>query len=82
MFRKYFEEKEKNAKAVTVIAVIGAVVAVGAAAFATYKVVKEKTKVSPLRPRMLGRIAIDGEDAIMLDTTGNGEVDTIIIDED
>lgn len=82
MFRKYFEEKEKNSKVMTTIAVVSAVVATAASAFVVYKTVKNKFKITPEHPRMLGRITIDGEKAIMLDTTGNGEVDTIIIDEE
>ena len=82
MFRKYFEEKEKNSKAMATIAVISAVVATAASAVVVYKTVKNKLKITPEHPRMLGRIQIDGENAIMLDTTGNGEVDTIIIDEE
>lgn len=82
MFRKYFEEKEKKATALEVVAIVGAIVATVAAAFAVYKVVKEKFKVSSKNPKMLGTIEMDGDDAIMLDTTGDGEVDTIIINED
>ena len=81
--RTYFEEKEKKSKAMAAVAVIGAVVATAAAGAVIYKAFK--SKVTPERPRVLGRIDMNGDgqlDATMLDTTGDGEVDTIVIDEE
>ena len=55
-----------------------AVFAIGAACAIAYKYIESK-----YRSTVLGRIDLDGDgEAIMLDTTGNGEVDTIVIDTD
>lgn len=82
--RAYFEEKEKKSKAMAAVAVIGAVVATVGAAVVVCKAIKSKMKITPERPRVLGRIDMNGDgelDATMLDTTGDGEVDTIVIDD-
>lgn len=57
---------------------VTAVLAIGAACAIAYKYLEKKYSA-----RILGRIDLDGDgipEAIMIDTTGNGEVDTIILD--
>ena len=61
MFRKYFEEKEKNSKLMATVAVISAIATTAAAAVVVYKTVKSKLKVTPERPRVLGRIDMNGD---------------------
>lgn len=69
--------KEKKSPLKAIIITVSAVIAVLAAAAVVYKLYSKKIK-----SMILGRVDIDGDgeaDAIMLDTTGNGEIDTIII---
>ena len=64
----------------TVLRFTTAVLAIAAACAVAYKYLERKYSA-----KVLGRIDLDGDgiaEAIMLDTTGNGEVDTIIIDTD
>ncbi len=70
-------EKERSPLK-TVLKFTTAVFAIGAACAIAYKYIEKKYNST-----ILGRIDLDGDglaEAIMLDTTGNGEVDTIIID--
>ena len=72
------EEKKKRKSPLKIILTVVSIVAVIAAAYAiVYKYLESK-----YRSKILGKTDLDGDgeaDAIMLDTTGNGEVDTIII---
>ncbi|MBR3879656.1 MAG: hypothetical protein IKJ24_06025 [Clostridia bacterium] len=64
----------------TILRFVTAVLTIGAACAVAYKYLEKKYSA-----KVLGRIDLDGDgvaEAIMLDTTGNGEVDTIIIDAD
>ena len=64
----------------TILRFITAVLAIAGACAVAYKYLEKKYSA-----RVLGKIDLDGDgvaEAIMLDTTGNGEVDTIIIDTD
>lgn len=64
----------------TILRFATAVLAIAGACAVAYKYLEKKYSA-----RVLGRIDLDGDgvaEAIMLDTTGNGEVDTIIIDTD
>lgn len=84
MFQSYYREKEERSKLLTFLAVIGAACAIGAIIFAAYKIISKKVKVGPHNPKTLDRVDMNGDgvfDTVMLDTTGNGEVDTIIIDD-
>ena len=72
---EFFIVKKKKSPWKTIIIVISAVVAALAAAAVAYKLWGNK-----IRSKIIGQVELDGEsEAIMLDTTGNGEVDTIII---
>ncbi len=69
-------EKERSPLR-TVLKFTTAVLAIGAACTVAYKYIEKKYSST-----ILGRIDLDGDgeaEAVMLDTTGNGEVDTIVI---
>ncbi len=69
--------EEKRSALKTAMTIVTAVATVLVAAVAVYKFIENK-----LSPDIIGRVDINGDgfaDAIMLDTTGNGEVDTIIL---
>lgn len=60
----------------TVAIIVSTLAAAAAVAFVVYKLLQKKNQ-----SEVLGAVDIDGDgeaDAIMLDTTGNGEVDTIV----
>lgn len=64
----------------TILRFATAVLAIAGACAVAYKYLEKKYS-----SRILGRIDLDGDgiaEAIMIDTTGNGEVDTIILDTD
>ena len=72
---EFFIVKKKKSPWKTIIIVVSAVVAALAAAAVVYKIWGNK-----IRSKIIGQVELDGEsEAIMLDTTGNGEVDTIVI---
>ena len=72
---EFFIVKKKKSPWKTIIIVVSAVVAAFAAVAVAYKIWGNK-----IRSRIIGQVELDGEsEAIMLDTTGNGEVDTIVI---
>lgn len=78
-FVKFFKRKKKKSTFKVVLIVAGVVVAVAAALVVAYKLWGKKLLNSR---KVLGEVDLDGDgetDALMLDTTGNGEVDTIVI---
>ncbi len=71
------EEKKSPIKAFFMLAT--AIAAVLVAIVVVYKFIENK-----LTPKVIDRVDLNGDgsaDAIMLDTTGNGEVDTIVLTE-
>ena len=76
----YIVVEEDRSPLRTILRFATAVLAIGAACAVAYKYLEKKHS-----SKVLGRIDLDGDgvaEALMLDTTGNGEVDTIIIDTD
>lgn len=76
----YIVVEEERSPLRTILRFATAVLAIGAACAVAYKYLEKKYSA-----KVLGRIDLDGDgvaEALMLDTTGNGEVDTIIIDTD
>ena len=74
---EFFIVKKKKSPWKTIIIVVSSVVAVLAAAAVAYKIWGNK-----IRSKIIGEVDLDGDgesEAFMLDTTGNGEVDTIVI---
>lgn len=74
----YFVVDDGKSPLRTVLRFITAVLAIAGACAVAYKYLEKKYS-----SRILGRIDLDGDgipEAIMIDTTGNGEVDTIILD--
>jgi len=75
---RYIVVDEGHSPLRTVLRFATAVLAIVAACAVAYKYLERKYSA-----RILGRIDLDGDgvpEAIMIDTTGNGEVDTIILD--
>ena len=82
-FCNLFRKNKKKSTLKIVLIVIGAVLAVATALFVAYKIWGHK--LFKAKKRVIGEIDLDGDgaaDAVMLDTTGNGEVDTIVIQAD
>lgn len=74
--------KKKKSPVVAIVIAVCAVAAAAAAAYVVYKKFGDKIKTMLFdKTKVLGVVDIDGADAVMLDTTGNGEVDTIILSE-
>lgn len=74
---QFFVLKKKKSPIKTIAAVASAVVATATAAAIVYKTVKSKK-----RSDVIGGMDLNGDgsnDAVMLDTTGNGEIDTIVL---
>ncbi len=74
---EFFVVKKKKSPLKLIIVIVSAIIAIATAILVAYKFIINKTKA-----KFLGRVDIDGDgetEAVMLDTTGNGEVDTIII---
>jgi hypothetical protein len=77
----YVEKKRSTFK--TVLIVLAVLAAIGGAIFIAYKLWGDKFKA--FKSKVIGKVDLDGDgetDAIMLDTTGNGEIDTIVINGD
>ena len=77
---EYFVVKKKKAPGKSIFVALSALVTAATAATVAYKFLKNKTA-----SKVLGHVDIDGDgeaEAIMLDTTGDGMVDTIIINTD
>lgn len=75
---RYIVVDEGHSPLRTILRFTTAVLAIGAACAVAYRYLEKKYSA-----RILGRIDLDGDgvpEAIMIDTTGNGEVDTIVLD--
>ena len=71
--------KKKKSPVVKIVVIVSAVVAAGVALFTIYKLFGDKIKS---KVKVMGAVDIDGDgetDAIMLDTTCDGEIDTIVL---
>ncbi len=69
--------EEKKSPLKTIFLIVTTVATVLVTAIAVYKFIENK-----IMPKIVDRVDIDGDgqaDAIMLDTTGNGEIDTIVL---
>ncbi len=69
--------EEKRSALKTAMTVVTAIATVMVAIVVVYKFIENK-----LMPKIIDRVDVDGDgltDAIMLDTTGNGEIDTIVL---
>ena len=74
---EFFVVKKKKSPLKLIIVIVSSIIALAAAILVAYKFIINKTRAT-----FLGEVDIDGDgetEAVMLDTTGNGEVDTIII---
>ncbi len=81
-FPEIFVVKKKKSPLKIILIIVGAVVAAVAAIAVVYKLWGEKLLKAK---KVIGEVDLNGDgeaDAVMLDTTGNGEVDTIIIQAD